>query len=235
MDSTLKLIALLPDLNDAIARSTDYTKHDRVTGTKDVGLVLNEHAMDVKTRILEWAYFVAGVVVSEGGSSGHPAGNNLDAVLRFIARHSAWLMEHDLAGDLVNDARSMLNALVAVTNPVRRANLTVPEEKCQTEVDGVKCGGSLIASLRDDDGTHAMFFFCQKDASHGLKTEQWIPVSRKLRNLHIPTNDAAKILETSIVHVHMIARRKGWKSFKSNRNRFYAWSDVERYLNERTR
>lgn len=233
LQSILKLIAVMPDLDNSMVNGFDFSKHDRVSGTKDVGIVLNEQVFATKTRIKEWAGWVEGIIISEGGATGYPSGQDTITVLKFLARHHEWLLNHEIAGNFVEDAAGLLKGVVVTANPIRKARMTVPGEKCLNEVEDGLCNGELIATMRDDNGKTALFFYCAKDPSHLLKPEQFVPVSRKLHNFHVSTNDAAALLETSGVHIHMLARRKGWRSFKANRKRFYAWMDVEKYLLER--
>jgi hypothetical protein len=229
----LKLIALTPHLDDALGQHYDFSKRDRITGTKDVGIVLNEQAFETKTKIRDWANWVEGVIITEGGATGFPNEFETIQILKFIIRHHEWLMNHQLAGDLVTDASGLLNQVASTTNPIRRARMTVPGEKCKQELEGETCNGELVATLRDDNGKTALYLYCTKDAAHTLKPDQFIPVSRKVRNLHISAEEAAMVLNVVAVHIHVLAKRKGWRSFKANKKRFFQWADIEKHLNER--
>lgn len=183
VQSLAKVVKLWPELDGRLGKSTDYRFRDRVSGTPDFGLVLNDQVIAVEASVREWVVFVVRVLVTEKGILNPPKDNSTVALLKFVAHHAEWLMGHELAADFVADARATLRSVVSGAFPIPKRKMTIPGTVCLAEVESGRCGGELFAILRADGDKLPSAIYCKSDANHKLEPHQWVDLGRKIRDL----------------------------------------------------
>lgn len=167
------------DLHKQVARTNGYSLKDRITGTPEVGLVLNDRVMEVMTEVRDWALFVARVI-SEESTAGYPVNPKTDSMLLFIVKNLWFVEMHELAGEFVADSGRLWSVVERQAYPTgsRKMRFDVP---CQVVVDGAACGGQLFAVVRANDDKLPSAIYCKKDKAHQLPPSEWVQFGIALR------------------------------------------------------
>lgn len=175
------IIEAWEDLHKQVARSGSYALKDRVTGTPQVGLVLNDHVMDLMTEVRDWALFVARVIADES-PAGYPVNPKTDSMLLFIAKNVGFLSVHELAGEFVDDSARLWAKVEKSAYPSGSRRMKI-EATCSETVDGQICGGPLFAMIRASDDRTPSAIYCKKNKEHKVETSAWIELGKKLRGM----------------------------------------------------
>lgn len=179
--SLTSILTVWPDLYKQLGKSKNYAFSDRVGGTPAVGLVLNENVVAVMDEVRGWLLFVMRVVITE--DSGAPKDVTAEAIIRFIRLHQDFLMGHELASDLVEDAARLARKVENTAYPDGSRRVNIVDAECPDVVDGVKCGGRLFVVLQEVGARKSSTLYCRKSKAHKVEASNWIELGKKLRGL----------------------------------------------------
>jgi hypothetical protein len=169
-----------------------------VSGTKDVGLDLNEVAMDARAtlreRLAELVYFTA----TERGITG-PTNWEVPAVIAWLDRHHDWWCNHSTQSAITwhNTLANRVTAARSAAYPsgARRMPTGLPCEEHTTNDDGqrVPCPGKLTTIANPGSNQYADLV-CRADPTHRIAPAEWQKSAFKTR-LKKPLNaDAVRAL-----------------------------------------
>lgn len=180
-----QIVSIWPDLQMQLGVSTEFALKERVSGSHEPGLVINESVIECEAAVRDWLLFVVRVIMTESPkhqSSGSVSRETLSLV-RFLLLNQEFLLNHELAGDLVDDSSRLHYQVRAVAYPIRKDKVDVADGFCGVVVeDGELCGGQLFAVLRSDADELPPFLFCKSDKTHLLPTNQWRGTGRRIFN-----------------------------------------------------
>jgi len=230
VQSLAKIVKLWPDLDGRLGKSTDYRFRDRVSGTPDFGLVLNDQVIAVEASVREWVVFVVRVLVTEKGILNPPKDNSTVALLRFVAHHAEWLMGHELAADFVADARNLLKKSTNVAFPEDRPRKRLRGGNCQVETEKGECGGKLFSISRKTDGSSELEIYCEIDSTHRLQAHQYVPLSKEARTDWLALDEAAVFLKVPKDYVRVLASRHNWEIRGTGNRNQYSLANIQSYL-----
>jgi len=155
------------DLHRQVSRSSSFELRERVTGTADVGLVLNETVMDIMAEVRDWAIFVSRVISTERTGSGHPQSIDTPGLLKFVRVNAEWALEHELAGEFVNDSGFLKSLVHNTAYPSGARRLNLPKGRCTQE----GCESGVVAILRPAGGKPSNVQ-CKADPKHVVDMTQ---------------------------------------------------------------
>lgn len=155
------------DLHNQVGKSSSYAIRDRVTGTPEIGLVLNEQVMDLMAEVRDWLLFISRIVVSE--DSGVIESSTTFELIKLIQRHIGFLVMHELAGEFVADAKRLASKVEKTAYPDGSRRVKLRDNTCTKETDGVVCGGQLSYLARDQQGP--VTISCKSDKSHNIEAQ----------------------------------------------------------------
>lgn len=170
------------DLHNAIGRSNSYELKERVAGTPEIGLVLNDAVMAVMSEVREWVVFVARVISSEDDMAQAPDSIETKALLSYVIRHFDFIKEHELAGDFAEDSWRLRGKVERNAYPSGSRRMKV-QALCQVSTDEGICEGQLFAMLRSSDEKLPSAIYCKKDKSHKVDPSEWIELGKQIRGL----------------------------------------------------
>ena len=212
------------DLHRQVSKSSSFELRERVTGTADVGLVLNETVMDIMAEVRDWAIFVSRVISTERTGSGHPQSIDTPGLLKFVRVNAEWALEHELAGEFVNDAGFLKSLVHNTAYPSGARRLNLPKGRCTTE----GCESGVVAILRPAGGKPSNVQ-CKADPKHVVDMTQSLNQDfvEWLKN-----DEVALILAKSVKTLYQLADRHGWAKMTIEGQLHYNRSDVMKYLEE---
>lgn len=155
------------DLHAQVGKSSSYAIRDRVTGTPEIGLVLNEQVMDLMAEVRDWLLFVSRIVMTE--NDGRLEDSATFDLIKLLQRHIGFLVMHELAGEFVSDARRLASKVEKTAYPDGSRRVKLRENTCKKETDGVVCGGQLSYLARDHQGP--VTISCKSDRSHTIEAK----------------------------------------------------------------
>ena len=180
-----QIVRIWPDLQMQLGVSTAFALKERVSGSHEPGLVINESVIECEREVRDWLLFVARVIMNESPkyqSSGSVSRETLSLV-KFILLNQEFLLNHELAGDLVDDSSRLHYRVRSTAYPVRKDKVDVADGFCGVVLDnGALCEGQLFAVLRSDVDMLPPFLFCKNDKAHQLPTNQWRGTGRRIFN-----------------------------------------------------
>jgi hypothetical protein len=162
------------DLSRRLGQADGNPLSEKVDGSQDFGLVINEHVSDVIHEVTAWVWFTTRVVVDERGT-GSPSERAVPALLRWLSQwHVDWLSAHkdaDLAGAFAIEAHELVKTVRRTAYPsgARRIDLPVQcsEKVCEPD-DGpcVPCAGRMYVMVVPD-------LVCSLDSTHRMTPAAW--------------------------------------------------------------
>jgi len=152
------------DLHAQVGKSSSYELRERVAGTPEIGLVLNEQVMDLMTEVRDWLLFVSRIVLTE--NAGAIDSSDTFELIKLLQRHIGFLILHELASEFVIDAKRLAGKVERTAYPDGSRRVTLHGEVCKQETDGEPCGGQLSYLLRD--ANQPLKVNCKKDQAHVL-------------------------------------------------------------------
>ncbi|MFC6064411.1 hypothetical protein [Streptomyces ochraceiscleroticus] len=165
----------LPGLYEECARSlaehsTAYLS-PRVSGSRRIGIALNDAAMTVRDNILGVLATWAAMVVDERGLHARPA-RTASELSRFLVTHLDWLSAHAAAADLAKEITELVRAARHVLEelppaPRRLGNCVEPG-----------CSGVITIALGYAQGQRRRPVECA--AGHTWQMHEWVQLSRRL-------------------------------------------------------
>nr|WSY51629.1 hypothetical protein OG999_16850 [Streptomyces sp. NBC_00886] len=139
----------------------------RIGGTKRAkGIVLDQRAMDLRTRMTETLASWARLVIDEAGSP-RPHQREVVSLVDFLHRHIEWLAAHQAAADFDEEVRQLLESCRTVLGPapVQRTPIGVcPETDCHSTLHVIR--------QADAAAQHPRHVAC--DAGHALPPQEWL-------------------------------------------------------------
>ncbi|MER7488634.1 hypothetical protein ABTY20_22555 [Streptomyces sp. NPDC126497] len=139
----------------------------RVGGTKTAkGIILDQRAMDLRTRMTETLASWARLVVDEARTS-RPRQREVVALVDFLSRHIEWLAAHPAAADFDEEVRQLLESCRTVLGPApaQRTPIGVcPETDCHSTLHVIR--------QADAAAQHPRHVAC--DAGHALPPQEWL-------------------------------------------------------------
>ncbi|WP_240124619.1 OvmZ protein [Streptomyces sp. MUM 136J] len=175
IDGELRTLLDLYEESDLALAPAPPQLRERVSGSRGAaGIVLDERAVALRSRLSEVLGLWARLVVDERDEAGHrPVERGVGALVPFLRRQLPWLAGHpagvDFDEELV-ELRSELGALFG-PGPVRR----FPLGAC-VEPD---CAGNLHGVLPADGDRVPSHVSC--DAGHALPPRRWLLLADRAR------------------------------------------------------
>ena len=208
------------DLQKQITKPTSYAFKDRVSGTNEVGLVVNEQVMDLMAEVRDWLLFVSRIVMTE--NSGALQSSDTLELIKLLERHIGFLTMHELAADFVADARRFASKVERTAYPSGERRIKIRQTVCQREIPGGICGGQLSYWMRD--GQSPQKVTCSQNPAHEIaafemNSMQWVRA-----------DEIAIILQKPITTVYVLAHRNHWPTTKTGRIKLYSRTAVQKYL-----
>lgn len=180
---------LWTDLVDRLA-SESSGMTERVKGTKQVGLTINERVSDTMRDITAWAWFAARIIMENPQLVTGPKTHTTDDVLRFVSKHLTWLADHsdaELAAAVCDDAFAHLKAgrRAAYPSGARRVDLPVRCTEYGTSDLGerIPCEGTMFAIVSPMSYS-SPDLICSEDDNHRVDPAVWRHVSWTRRNMN---------------------------------------------------
>lgn len=170
------------DLHNAIGKSNSYELKERVAGTPEIGLVLNEAVMAVMAEVREWVVFVARVIATEDDNAKAPDNIETKALILYVLRHFNFIAEHELAGDFAEDSWRLRGKVERNAYPSGSRRLKV-QALCQVKTEDGVCEGQLFAMLRSSDEKVPSAIYCKKDKGHKVDPSKWIELGKQIRGI----------------------------------------------------
>ncbi|GAA2955918.1 hypothetical protein GCM10020227_23760 [Streptomyces flavovirens] len=139
----------------------------RVSGTKTAkGIVLDQRAMDLRTRMTETLASWARLVVDEARTP-RPRRCEVGPLIDFLCRHLEWLAAHPAAADFDEEVRHLLDSCRTLLGPApaqRTPIGTCPEAGCRSTLHLVR--------QADTATTRPRHVTCE--AGHALPPQEWL-------------------------------------------------------------
>lgn len=138
----------------------------RVGGTKTAkGIVLDQRAMDLRTRVAETLASWARLVVDETRSP-RPRQHEVVNLVDFLRRHIEWLAAHPAAADFDEEVRQLLESCRTVLGPAPEQRTPIgicPETDCHSTLHVIRQADAVAQHPR---------VAC--DAGHALPPQKWL-------------------------------------------------------------
>ncbi len=168
----LRALAELHEECGRVLAHTPYSLRQRVTGSRAIGISLNEKAMALRTEMKNTLASWARLVVDECGTA-VPSQEGVRPLVSFLVRHAGWLAAHPAAGDFAEEITALVRSArrIAGPGPAHRVDLG----RCVRS----GCSGTLRAVVHDGDDTAPGQVSC--DAGHALPPQQWLLVAHRMR------------------------------------------------------
>lgn len=232
-DGLLQLIQSWQSLDANLGRNSSYELRERVQGTADVGLVLNQRVMNAKSRVREWAVFAVRILVTEMDVPAPK--HDTVSLLTSCSLNAAKLLAHDLASDFVGDVTGLVHAAHGAVAPTRRSRFSLSNATCHVVVDGVECGASVVVAKRYLDGKPVMTTTCRGEAKHVSDVRNLILDSGTLPSgdMKLSAREAALLMGVQVSVVSVYAKRYAWSTASADGRNLYELSDVRTFLEKK--
>lgn len=167
------------DLQAALMGGSGDPTAERVKGSRDVGLNINERASDAAREASEIIWFAARLVVDERGVK--CGGSTVPAVAHWLAfAHAPWLVRHsdaDLVVALIEDMDSAKRAANAAAYPKGARRVDITELACLehgTSDTGERtpCAGHMYLIAVPDSSVWPDLL-CSVDPGHRIGPDMW--------------------------------------------------------------
>ncbi|MTE21011.1 OvmZ protein [Streptomyces sp. TRM43335] len=146
---------------------------ERVSGSRSVGIVLDDRAVSARSRTTELLASWARMVVDERGVLG-PGASEVATLVRFLREHLDWLATHPAAADFDEEMADLLECVTSALEPNPTRHLALGD--CPRP----DCGGALRGVLHAVDDDHAPgLVVCE--SGHRLPPRQWLEIADRLR------------------------------------------------------
>ncbi|MEU9456543.1 hypothetical protein [Streptomyces sp. NPDC048277] len=144
---------------------------ERISGTRSVGIRLDERVLSLRSQIASLLTSWAGLVVAERRSVTAPGGE-VPALLRFLGNHVRWLSEHPAGPDLDVELAALADTSRSLLGPrVHRVSLG---GCCHPG-----CTAPLFALLSGTGETAFSRVGC--DRGHTVPPAEWLLLSGRVR------------------------------------------------------
>jgi hypothetical protein len=140
---------------------------ERVSGTRSVGIRLDDRMLSLRSRIADLLCSWAGLVVSERGLPAMP-GVEVPALLRFLSGQILWLAEHPAGPDLDAELSALLDSSRSLLVP--RVHQVALGTCCHPG-----CTAPLRAMLSGTGDTAFSQVAC--DTGHTVPPREWLLLS----------------------------------------------------------
>lgn len=197
-DDMLAIADAWPDLLDRLGR--EQSRHgERVSGTRPVGLSINELVSDTMREVDGWVHFLARVLMDELLEPWVPRSTDTPDLLREIARerigHFTHHADEALRIGFYDDAHRLRGLVTRRAYPTgkRVVPLHIPCTEHDTSDLGerVQCAGQFGIMLDPDRPGFIPDMVCSDDPTHRISPAEWQRASR--RTAMDPTAAAALI------------------------------------------
>lgn len=231
-NSLMQLCDVWSQLDSLLVAPQSHEIKEHISGTPSRGLVINEKVLNMKASVRDWAVFVHRIIVSESETETESKDSSTVEILRFIHSMRPWLLDHELAVELVNDAVAHVRKVSKVINPVGRKHFAIRASTCQAETETGACNGRLYAVLSEVKTDKALATYCAKDGTHRVEVEYAVAVAKEVREWITP-EQAASQLGVTYSHVLVLAHRQKWDSIRKGKHYFYSSTSVGDYQEKR--
>ena len=167
-----QIVELWPDFRSQLGNSTQFAMTERVSGSHEPGLVLNDIVIERETEVRDWLLFVVRVIITENNYPGEVSRSTF-GLAKFATLHVPFLLGHELAADFLEDSNRHHFKLRSVAYPVKKFKANLDQSCAQLLPSGEVCGGQLFAQLRSDMETLPKFVVCKSDRSHLIPIGEW--------------------------------------------------------------
>lgn len=146
---------------------------ERVSGSRSVGIALDERTVEIRTEAVDVLASWARLVVEEHGAKGL-RGGDVGSLVSFLRDEVEWIAEHPAAVSFDEEVRQLLQRLGALFGPAPVRGL--PLGPCVEP----GCTGTLVAVVSGAGGSAATPGHVSCDAGHTLPPRQWLAVAGQL-------------------------------------------------------
>lgn len=151
---------------------------EKTSGSKEVGAVLNERAVESRTLIRHTLVSWCRLVSEERGTS-LPA-DDITSLGAYAATHAQWLAAHPAAGECADELHELAHGRPWRTAYPSGARVVVVGA-CPLVSDDGPCGHILRAIMRRTDSLLPSELVCDAEIPHQWPADQWLTLGRKLR------------------------------------------------------
>ncbi|MEU6895136.1 OvmZ protein [Streptomyces sp. NPDC046557] len=165
------LLALYQESDHALTPPPSRMR-ERVSGSRTVGIVLDERTMAVRLEMADVLASWARLVV-EGRRTAGPPEREVGSMVAFLRRQVEWIADHPAAVDFDEEIATLLGSFGSLfgPGPVQR----FPLGQCVQS----GCNGTLHGVMREVGGATPSHVAC--DAGHALPPRQWLQVAGRMR------------------------------------------------------
>lgn len=169
------------DLTARLAREGSSAMSEKVGGSKEPGLVLNDKVSDVMRDVTAWLWFVTRVIMEEKKGAVEPTNQTPPGLARWIGRsHVDWIATHpdeQLVADIAGEAKDHASKCRRAAYPTGARRLDLPEVRCvdhSTGEDGSRlpCGGTMFVVLVPQSSVMPDLV-CSEDEAHRVEPSTW--------------------------------------------------------------
>jgi hypothetical protein len=228
----MQLCDVWSQLDSLLVAPQSHEIKEHISGTPSRGLVINEKVLNIKASVRDWAVFVHRIIVSESETETQSKDSSTVEILRFIHSMRPWLLDHELAVELVNDAVAHVRKVSKVINPVGRKHFAIRASTCQAETETGACNGRLYAVLSEVKTDKALATYCAKDGTHRVQVEYAVAVAKEVREWLRP-DEAALVLGVTYKTIKNLAYLNNWNTIRKGKESFYSSTSVGEYQEKR--
>ncbi len=148
--------------------SSAHGLRERVSGSRPMGITLDESVLALRSRITELLTSWARLVIEERGVAA-PRNRSVPGLAEFLGRHLSWLTEHPAGPDFDREVTALMRSCHSVREETRSA---------RRELGGCPepgCSGTLYAVLRPTEsapGRPGSGVVC--DQGHAFAPHDWL-------------------------------------------------------------
>lgn len=146
---------------------------ERVSGSRSVGMVLDERTVEMRTETADVLASWARLVVEERGAKGLQ-GCDVGSLVSFLRDEVDWIAGHPAAVSFDEEVRQLLQRLGALFGPAPVRGF--PLGACVE----LECTGTILAMVDGAGGSAATPDHVSCDAGHTLPPHQWLTVAGQL-------------------------------------------------------
>lgn len=231
-NSLMQLCDVWSQLDSLLVAPQSHEIKEHISGTPSRGLVINQKVLNIKASVRDWAVFVHRIIVSESETKTESKDTSTVEILRFIHSMRPWLLDHELAVELVNDAVAHVRKVSKVINPAGRKHFAIRASTCQAETETGACNGRLYAVLSEVKTDKALATYCAKDGTHRVQVEYAVAVAKEVREW-LRSDEAAVVVGVSHQTLKVIAHRERFETKRDWKKSFYSLKSIEQYLEKR--
>lgn len=246
LDNLRDIAEMWDDLELRLLTEGSGWGNERVGGSRDHGMVINEPVITLRRDITAWTWFLARVVIDERNSAG-PDDTGVPGLLKWMADwHGFWLVRHPDNGLL----ESIAVELDGFQRQARRRaypgnakKVDLPNTHCKVIVDVDSeeprhCDGTLFAIVSEAASCNPDLV-CSENEEHRIKPADW-QHRKPLRAIDstqgmswLSATEAAALLQVTRATVYVLAKTHGWGRRQDGIHKKYAEQDVRAYQAQR--